>query len=362
MKSLSCFGLLLLIFSCQSKTETTSPTYESLTEAVYASGNIYPQHEYRVFANADGFLKEQLVQEGDLVTKNQLLFVLESDAQNARSEAAANIYRQSEANLGADSPVLQELEAQIRAARVKLRNDSTNYERYRALRAQNIGTSLDYDRAKLAYETSQEELKARQNALKRVRNQLYVDVQNSRSAYRVNAKEGDNYRVRSFDAGKVYEIYKKPGEMVRRTEPLALLGGSDRLYVQMAIDESDFSKVKEGQEVLIKTDVYGDKVFGARVRKIYPKLNKVDQSFRVDAEFVGDTPEAFYGLTVEANIIVSQNPKALTLPKTYVIAADSVWIQEAGETKKVRFTKGAENFEKVEIKAGLTDKSIVLKP
>lgn len=362
MKSLYRFGLLLLVLGCQNKTETTSPTYEPLTEAVYASGNVYPRQEYRVFANADGFLKEQLVQEGDLVTQNQLLFVLESDAQNARSEAAANVYRQSEANLSADSPVLQELEAQIGAARVKLRNDSVTYERYRALRAQNIGTQLDHDRAKLAYETAQEDLRARQNALKRVRNQLYVDLQNTRSVYKVNTKEGDNYRVRSFGAAKVYEIFKKPGEMIRRTEPIALLGSSKELYVQMAIDESDFSKVNVGQEVLIKTDVYGDKVFKARISKIYPKLNKVDQSFRVDAEFVGDAPEAFYGLTVEANIIVSQNPKALTLPKTYVLGNDSVWIEEKGEKKKIRFRKGAENFEKVEIKAGLTDKSLVLKP
>ncbi|MFN4145438.1 MAG: efflux RND transporter periplasmic adaptor subunit [Runella sp.] len=355
-------GFGALIFSCQSKSETTSPTYESLTEAVYASGNVYPRQEYRVFANADGFLQRQMVEEGDFVTKNQLLFVLESDAQNARSEAAGNIYRQSEVNLSDTSPVLQELEAQIRAARIKLRNDSANYERYRALRAQNVGTTLDYDRAKLAYETAQEDLKARQNALKRVRNQLYIDLQNTRSAYRINTKEGDNYRVRSFEAGKIYEIYKKPGEMVRRTEAIALIGSSKDLYVQMAIDESDFSKIKVGQEVLIKTDVYQEKVFKARVTKIFPKLNRIDQSFRVDAEFVGDTPEAYYGLTVEANIIVSQNPKALTIPKTFVVGSDSVWVEKKGEKKKIKFEKGAENFEKVEVKSGLTVESILLKP
>jgi HlyD family secretion protein len=93
------------------------------------------------------------------------------------------------------------------------------------------------------------------------------------------------------------------------------------------------------------------------VRKIYPKLNRSDQSFRVDAEFVGDSPASYYGLTVEANIIISQNKRVLTIPRSYVVGADSVWIEQDGTRKKVRFQKGAENFDLVEVKGGLTERS-----
>ena len=79
--------------SCQQKSETASPTYKSLTEAVYASGNVFPKNEYKVVANADGYLQQQLVNEGDVTKANQLLFSLESLSQDARAEAAANIYR-----------------------------------------------------------------------------------------------------------------------------------------------------------------------------------------------------------------------------------------------------------------------------
>jgi hypothetical protein len=74
---------------------------------------------------------------------------------------------------------------------------------------------------------------------------------------------------------------------------------------------------------------------------------------------VGEKPNAFYGLSVEANIVISQNPKALTIPKAYVVN-DSVWVMENDEKKRIKIVKGAENMELIEIKSGLTDKSVVV--
>ena len=360
-----CNPLLVLIplffLGCQQKSETASPTYKSLTEAVYASGNVFPKNEYKVVANADGYLQQQLVNEGDVTKTNQLLFSLESISQDARAEAAANIYRQSEANYADSSPVLAELEVALRNARTKLENDSVNYFRYKALYDQNAASKADLERVELAYRTSKNDVAARQKAWARTKNQLYVDLQNTRSNFRVNVREGDNYRIRSIEPARVYEVYKKVGELVRRGEAIALLGNPNDVYLQLAVDETDFSKLKVGQEIVVKMDAYGDKVFKAKVTKIYPKLNKVDQSFRVDADFVGETPDAYYGLTVEANIVISQKPKALTIPKAYLIGNDSVWVEEKGEKKKIKLQKGAENFELVEIKGGLTEKSVLVK-
>ncbi len=351
----------LFIVSCQQKSETASPTYKSLTEAVYASGNVFPKNEYKVVANADGYLQQQLVNEGDVTKANQLLFSLESLSQDARAEAAANIYRQSEANYADSSPVLAELEVALRNARTKLENDSVNYFRYKALYDQNAASKADLERVELAFRTSKNDVSARQKSWSRTKNQLYVDLQNTRSNFRVNVREGDNYRIRSIEPARVYEVYKKVGELVRRGEAIALLGNPNDVYLQLAVDETDFSKLKVGQEIAVKMDAYGDKVFKAKVTKIYPKLNKVDQSFRVDADFVGQTPDAYYGLTVEANIVISQNSKALTIPKAYLVGNDSVWVEEKGEKKKIKLQKGAENFELVEVKGGLNEKSVLVK-
>lgn len=359
---ISLFSTIFILISCnKDKDQETSPQYKSLTEAVYASGNIYPKNEYKLTANADGFLVRQTAFEGDIVTKNQLIFQLESISQDARLEASGNILRQAETNYGENSPVLAELTSQLRNARTKLSNDSINFNRYKELYDRSATTKIEYERAELAYQTSKNDVIARQKALQRTKSQLYVDLQNSQSSFRVNAREGDNFRIKTFEAGKIYEIYKKQGELVRRGEQVALIGDANEIYAQLAIDESDFVKVKIGQEVLIKIDVYKDKVFKAKVSKLYPKLNKADQTFRVDAEFETDKPNAYYGMTLEANIIISQNARVLTIPKNYLVGNDSVWIEENGDKKKIRITKGVENLDLVEIKGGLDEKSILVR-
>ncbi len=357
------FGLTVVALAfgaCRRGEEGIKPTYRELTEAVYASGSIYPRNEYKVFANADGVLQQQLVSEGDSVSRNQLLFVLEGITERAREQAAGAVYRQSRSNLSPDSPVLAEQEAQVRNARTRLENDSVNFFRFQDLYRQNATSKAELERAQLAYQTSRNDYAARQSALRRTRNQLFVDLQNSRSQFVATEEEGSNTRVKSFVAGKVYEVTKKPGEFVRRNDQLALIGSGRAVYAQLAVDESDFGKMRVGQEVAIKADVYPDKIFKGRVSKIYPKLNRVDQSFRVDAEFVGEQPDAYYGLTVEANIIITKLSRVLTIPKAYVVGSDSVWVEQGGEKKKVKFVKGAENFDLVEVKGGLDENTTVV--
>lgn len=352
--------LLVVISACQRDSKNTSPTYRELTEAVYASGSVYPRNEYTVTADAAGTLQQRLVNEGDSIRRNQLLFVLDNAAENARQAAAANAYRQSRANLSASSPVLAELEAQVRNARTRLSNDSINYHRFRELYAQNATSRAELERAELNYTLSRNNLRAQQNTFQRSRDQIRLDLANNRSQLIVTEEAGRNTRIRSFVDGKVYEVYKDPGEVVRVGDALALVGSGRRLYAQLAVDESDFGRIRVGQSVIIKADVYPDRVFNARITKIYPKLNRSDQSFRVDAEFVGNGPASYYGLTIEANILISQNPRALTIPKSYVLGSDSVWVEQDGKKQKVKFRKGAENFDLVEVKGGLTPQSVIV--
>ncbi|ARK09759.1 efflux RND transporter periplasmic adaptor subunit [Fibrivirga algicola] len=359
-KTLPVAALLLFALACQRGEQGVHPTYKDLTEAVYASGNVLPRDEYVLRADADGTLQQRLVNEGDTVRKGQLLFVLESAAEDARRQAASVALRQSRANVGANSPVLAELENQVRNARTRLRNDSVNYTRFRELYAQNATSKAELERTELNYTLSQNTLRAQQNTLQRTRNQLGVDVANSRSQLVTTEVAGSNTRIRSFVDGKIYEVYKDPGELVRPGDQLALLGSGRRLFVQLAVDESDFGRIRVGQEVLVKTDAYGERVFKARIAKVYPKLNRADQSFRADAEFTDDKPDAYYGLTVEANIIISQNRRVLTIPKTYVFGTDSVWVDQDGKKQRIRIRKGAENFDLVEVKGGLTEQSIIL--
>ena len=351
---------LLLLQNCTDKKQTAKPAYKLLTEAVYASGNLLPNNEYKVFAQTDGVLLRKVADVGDTVTVGQILFELQNDKQNIRSRNALEQYRIAQRNAVQTSPVLQEMEATLASAKARWQNDSINHIRYKNLLEGKATSRIDYDRATLAYQTSKNEYLSLKNRYEKTRTQLQLEAQNAETQYKLSVEQNADYAIKSHINGIIYEVYKETGEVVKPTEPIALLGDPSQVYLKLTVDELDINRIKKGQQVLVKIDTYKNQVFKAKVTKIYPMLNERDQSFRVDARFEEDVPRLYAGLTVEANIIIQQKEKALTIPKTYLIGQDSVMIEKEGDAQLVKITKGIENFEYVEILAGLDTNSVLV--
>ncbi|GAB4110135.1 MAG: efflux RND transporter periplasmic adaptor subunit [Thermoflexibacter sp.] len=327
---------------------------------MYASGSILPKNEYKIYAMADGLLIQSLVQEGDTVKANQALFRIESDIADARFNASKEVYQVSKQNLSQGSPVLRELEIALQNARIKYEQDSINYHRYKNLHEQNATSQIEYDRYATTFKISKNDFLSRKANFEKVKNQLYIDLQNAESQYKINAKDGSNYVVRSTIDGLIFEIYKAQGEAVRRNEALALIGDKKHVYLKLSVDELDIHRIALGQDVLVKVDAYKDKIYKAKVSKIYQVLNKQEQSFRVDADFVEDFPYNFAGLTAEANIIIHQKDKTLTIPKFALVGSDSVLVKKNGELIKTKIQKGIETLELVEVLNGLSEQDEII--
>jgi hypothetical protein len=54
-------SFLFTVASCGKQSDEIKPIKRDLAEVVYASGNIYPENEYKVFSNVTGFLEQALV-------------------------------------------------------------------------------------------------------------------------------------------------------------------------------------------------------------------------------------------------------------------------------------------------------------
>lgn len=351
---------VFLLFSCGKDENIIHPEYRPLTEVVYASGNIYPENEYRVFANADGILQDVMTEEGDTVKAGQVLFRIDNETQQIRTQGASAVYSKAAENYGNQSPVIRELESALQIARNKLENDSVNYIRFKNLAEKNATSQSELDRAKLAYTTSKNDYEARKSSLRRTRNQLYVELENAQTQLKSTQVDRDNYAVKSYIDGLVYDVLKKRGESIRRGEPIALIGDAGKVYAKLVVDEQDIAMIKTGQEVLIRLDYDKNKVYKAVVSKIYPRLTREDQSFRVDAVFKEEQPPVLYGLTVEANIVISSKEKTLTIPKSALTDPDSVLIKTKDGDKKIWIKRGLENMEYTEVISGLTDKSEII--
>jgi multidrug efflux pump subunit AcrA (membrane-fusion protein) len=117
--------------------------------------------------------------------------------------------------------------------------------------------------------------------------------------------------------------------------------------------------VKPGQKILLVLDSYKGQVFEAEVSKIIPIMNERSRSFTVEAIFT-KKPEALYPyLTVEANIVIQTNEKALTIPRSFLVE-DSFVLDANNEKKPV--VVGLKDYNKAEILKGLSEGETILKP
>jgi HlyD family secretion protein len=352
-----------LLFACQNKNEGVKPSVKPLMEAVYASGFVVSKDEYEIIAQVEGYVAEKLVEDGDAVKKGEALYVLESDQQSARNRIARETYDLASRNYKDDSPVLRELKAALESAKTKMLFDSANYVRYSNLLKSNATSRAEFDRIKLSYENSQNDYLLQKSRFEKTKNQLYLEYQNAKNNFVISSDESGRYVVRSEADGLVFMTAKDKGELVRRSEVIAVVGKKDAFILQLNIDELDIQRIREGQEVLVKIDAYPAKVFKASVTKVYPMVDRRQQAVRADATLNEKLPGWFSGLALEANIVIRKKDKALVVPKNIVLPGDSVLIQTDDGPKKIKIVKGIETFDEVEILEGLdTNKLLVNQP
>ena len=125
--------LIFFIYACSSKNEQSPVLIKDIHETVYASGNVYPFKEYKVSANADGFITKILVAEGDTIRKGQEIMIIEQDVQKARLESASKAYDIAKSNASKQSPILSEFQYQLNTLSQKCQLDSLNYIRFKNL-------------------------------------------------------------------------------------------------------------------------------------------------------------------------------------------------------------------------------------
>jgi HlyD family secretion protein len=352
MKNILFVALALFFQRCDNSTYTT-PQVKPLVEAVYASGFVVSDQEYQVFSQVDGTLQKILVREGEEIKRDQPLLLIESNQQNARYTVARDAYDMARKNADENSAVMREVKAGLASVHSKLLFDSTNFVRYQNLLKANATTRNEYDRIKLAYENSRNDHALQLSRIEKVRNDLHLALQNAENQWKIAQEESGNYQLRSEVDGMVFKIMKEPGELVRRSEAIAVLGKKGNYYLKLSIDELDIQRVKEGQEVAVKIDAYPDKVFHGKIRKVYPMVDTRLQSLRVDATIDEQLPGLFSGLAVEANIITRKKDKALVIPKTAILEGDSVVVKNESGEKKVKITRGIETLDEVEVVSGL---------
>ncbi|WP_420322035.1 efflux RND transporter periplasmic adaptor subunit [Flagellimonas sp.] len=358
------FGQILLVVSilffwgCGNNDGKILPQKTKITESVYASVTVQPDSLYQAYAIVAGILDKNLVEEGDMVEKGQPILQIINNTPKLSSENARLAYELAQENFNGSAAILNSIADEIDAAVLKFANDSINFFRQQNLWSKKIGSKSDYDNKKLAFELSKNNLQLLKSKYERTEKELSTQLQQAENIYRTSQIAAEDFTVTSKITGKVYALFKNPGEIVTTMEPLASVGRSDEFVIEMLVDEVDIVKIRTGQKVIISLDAYNSEAFEAKVDKIYPRKDERSQTFTIEAVFLAPPEVLFPGLAGEANIIIAEKLETLVIPMEYLMEGNQVLTEDGPTAVMV----GLQSLDQVEIISGLNAETYILKP
>ena len=348
----------ICLSQCGDQTDKIYPTRTRLTESVYSSVTVQPDSLYQVYAAVGGILEKNLVEEGDLIKKGEPIAQIVNNTPLLNMENARLNLELARENYSGNNAVLSGMQDEITAARLKLKNDSANFYRQKKLWDQKIGSEVEYDSRKLAFELASSNLQVLVGNYERMKNELQTKLIQAENNYKTAMIATDDFTVTSQINGTVYDLFKNQGELISSREPVAAVGSSDQFIIEMLVDEVDIVRIREGQKALVTLDAYNSEVFEARINKIYPLKDERSQTFKIEALF-NSPPEVLYpGLAGEGNIIITEKEDVITIPKDYLFDGNKVRTEDG----IIEVQLGIENLDRVEIISGLDEETYILRP
>ncbi|MCX6210619.1 MAG: efflux RND transporter periplasmic adaptor subunit [Bacteroidetes bacterium] len=346
----------ILLFSCKKKREHISPIEEKITESVYASGVVKSNHQYQVFSTTNGIIASILVAKGDIVKQGDAIISITNTTAKLNTENAkiAVDYAATSSN----SEKINELQVNIDLAKNKMDNDALLFKKQSNLWNEGIGSKNELDQRELAFKSSSINYETAKLKLTQLQKQIAFQAKQSQKNLQISSVITNDYIVKSEASGRVYNILKEKGEMVNTQTPIAIIGDST-FKLELQVDEYDIAKIKIGQKIILTMDSYKGQTFEAVVNKMIPLMDERSKSFTIEAGFINKPNTLYPNLTCEANIVIQQKEKAITIPRNYLLTGDSV-ILNNNEKKKV--IVGLKDYQKVEILSGLSVNDIILKP
>jgi HlyD family secretion protein len=290
---LAAAGALALHFTGANKPTAIAAEGDqaTITKSVVAGpGLVEPESEnVEVGSELAGKLREVLVDEGDHVKKGQVLAVLVNDDYRAQVEASRAQVEQTRAAYekvlnGARPQERQEYLAGMQQAETVEANARSDFERNQKLFEAGIISREAMDHA-------QRDLKVAENQYESAKQQYHLVDDRSRQEDidaakaqldTARAQLADNEAVYAktflrapFD-GTILRKHHRTGESITNSsvtaDPVFTMGDVASLRVRVDVDETDVSRVADGQRVYVTAQAYQGQKFWGRVMRVAGQL------------------------------------------------------------------------------------------
>ncbi len=301
---------------------------------VFVSGNIEATEVDLSFRLA-GQIKTLPIQEGDRITKNQVIATLDTDTLeaalgSARGDISALAAVLDQLEEGSRKEDIESARAVAKASQSRLQNARDEFERYLPLHKQGAISSSTFDTKETALKVAQEDYN---NASQRL-----AELEKGPREQEITAARGrlerakfdlkrieldiDHSTLRSQGSGAVLVKANELGEVVLPGATVATVAEIDEVWLKGYIGERDLGLVKLGQKAQITTDSFPGKQYEGVVtfissraeftpKNVQTKEERVKQVYRVKITIPNKDQELKIGMPAEGYILVGDNSPKL---------------------------------------------------
>ena len=234
----------------------------TIIEIVNASGKVYPEIEVKVSPDISGEITELNVQEGDSVTKGQIVARIYADIYATQKDQAAAAVNQQEA-------VVNNSKAQLEALKSALNQSQAQYNRQKKLMEELVISKAEFEQAENTFRSAEANYNA---AIQGIRGNEAA-VQSSRaSLQRANKDLGRTTLIAPMN-GVVSLLAVKKGERVAGNSfnvgtEMMRIADMSKIEVRVDVGENDIPKVHLGDSAIIEVDAYNNRKFKGIVTQI----------------------------------------------------------------------------------------------
>ena len=207
-----------------------------------------------------------------------------------------------------EGQILAEIDkAQLLQAQLQLQNQEVELQRLKSLYEEGGLSQSDYDAIQMQY------------------NVLKTQVDNLIENTTLRSPINGVVTARNYDVGDMYAM-SMPIFTVEQIVPVKLLVG---------VSETDYSKVKKGDSVVVTADAIPGKTFYGKVNRIYPTVDPATRTFTVEVKIDNNYKTLRPGMFVRATINFGTN--------TNVVIPDVAVVKQQGSGERFVYVLNADN-------------------
>jgi len=296
--------------------------------------DVYSPSQVMVATRVMGYIKKINVEEGDVVKKGDLLFVVDpNDVYSMLNQAKGAL-------LQAQSGVLM--------AEMAYADAKKDYERFKNLYENGAVSKRDFEKMKLMMDIRKKQVDMAKGMLKQAKAGLSMAENQLKYA-----------KVKSPIDGVVTMKMKKVAEMALPGYPVLVLSDVHNLKAKSFVKEEDIDKFKIGMPVTVKVPAI-KKEFKAKVSTIIPSADPATHSYIVKYTFEGSKKGLLPGMYAKAEVAIAKKEAVLVpfsaltsrsgIVGVFVVqngVARFVPVQQIGQEKDNIAVKGLKGGEKV---------------